>query len=53
MTLEDLRSPPGNRPEKLRGERKGLLSIRIDDQWRICFLWRAGSAYDVEVVDYH
>jgi proteic killer suppression protein len=53
MTLEDLRSPPGNRPEKLRGKRKGQLSIRINDQWRICFLWRAGNAYDVEVVDYH
>lgn len=52
-TLEDLRVPPGNRLERLRGKRKGQHSIRINKQWRICFRWRAGDAYDVEIVDYH
>ena len=52
-TLNDLRLPPGNRLEALSGERKGLYSIRINDRWRICFSWRQGDAYDVEVVDYH
>ncbi len=51
--LEDLRSPPGNRLEKLHGDRAGQHSIRINDQWRICFRWKDGNAYDVEVVDYH
>lgn len=51
--LRDLASPPGNRLEALRGEREGQYSIRINDQWRICFQWRAGDAYDVEIVDYH
>jgi proteic killer suppression protein len=51
--LGDLRVPPGNRLEKLRGERQGQYSIRINDQWRICFRWHAGDAYDVEIVDYH
>ena len=51
--LDDLRSPPGNRLESLRGERKGWMSIRINDQWRICFRWAAGDATDVEIVDYH
>lgn len=51
--LADLRVPPGNRLEKLRGSRAGQHSIRINDQWRICFRWRAGNAYDVEIVDYH
>ena len=51
--LEDLKVPPGNRLEPLRGDRKGQWSIRINDQWRICFVWRDGDAYDVEVVDYH
>lgn len=51
--LRDLASPPGNRLEALRGEREGQHSIRINDQWRICFQWRAGDAYDVEIVDYH
>jgi proteic killer suppression protein len=51
--LEDLRIPPGNRLEKLSGDRKGQYSIRVDDQWRICFIWRSGDAYDVEIVDYH
>lgn len=52
-TLEDLRVPPGNRLEKLSGGRVGQWSIRVNDQWRICFVWRDGDAYDVEVVDYH
>ena len=53
MVLDDLRVPPGNRLEKLRGEREGQFSIRINDQWRICFRWSGGDAYDVEIVDYH
>ena len=51
--LEDLRSPPGNRLEKLKGDRAGQHSIRINDQWRICFRWVDGDAYEVELVDYH
>ena len=51
--LIDLRMPPGNRLEALKGDRKGQHSIRINDQWRICFRWRDGDAYDVEIVDYH
>ncbi len=51
--LGDLRVPPGNRLEKLSGDRAGEYSIRINDQWRICFRWRTGDAYDVEIVDYH
>jgi len=51
--LEDLRIPPGNRLEKLFGNRQGQYSIRINDQWRICFRWQQGDAYDVEIVDYH
>ena len=51
--LVDLRVPPGNRLEALHGDREGQCSIRINDQWRICFVWREGAAYDVEVVDYH
>ena len=51
--LEDLLSPPGNRLEILKGNRKGQHSIRINDQWRICFRWKDGGAYDVEIVDYH
>ena len=51
--LNDLRVPPGNQLEKLRGERLGQYSIRINDQWRICFVWENGDAYDVEIVDYH
>lgn len=51
--VEDLRSPPGNRLEALRGQRQGQHSIRINDQWRICFVWRDGSAEDFEIVDYH
>ncbi|MGH9671198.1 MAG: type II toxin-antitoxin system RelE/ParE family toxin [Terriglobales bacterium] len=53
VELRDLSSPPGNRLEALRGDRKGQHSIRINDQWRICFVWRDGDAYDVEIVDYH
>ncbi|MFA5891446.1 MAG: type II toxin-antitoxin system RelE/ParE family toxin [Actinomycetota bacterium] len=52
-SLPDLRVPPGNRLEALRGDRKGQHSIRVNDQSRICFTWRAGDAYDVEIVDYH
>ena len=51
--LADLRIPPGNRLEKLSGDREGQYSIRINDRWRICFDWRQGDAYLVEVVDYH
>lgn len=51
--LEDLRIPPANRLEKLRGKREGQHSIWINDQWRLCFVWRGGNAYDVEIVDYH
>jgi len=51
--LEDLRMPPGNRLEKLTGNRQGQHSIRINDQWRICFRWADGDAYEVEIVDYH
>jgi proteic killer suppression protein len=51
--LDDLKVPPGNRLEPLKGERAGQWSIRINDQWRICFHWRNGRAEDVEIVDYH
>jgi len=53
LTLEDLRNPPGNRLERLSGDRAGQWSIRINDQWRICFRWSNGEALDVEIVDYH
>lgn len=53
IRLEDLRIPPGNRLEALKGERKGQYSIRINDQWRICFRWKEGDVFDVEIVDYH
>jgi proteic killer suppression protein len=52
-TLQDLRVPPANRLEKLSGDRAGQYSIRINEQWRICFVWRDGDAYDVEITDYH
>ncbi len=52
-TLNDLRVPPANRLETLHGKRKSQHSIRINDQWRICFRWLDGHAYDVEIVDYH
>jgi len=51
--LDDLRIPPGNRLEKLKADRAGQQSIRINDQWRVCFRWRDGNAYEVEIVDYH
>jgi proteic killer suppression protein len=51
--LRDLAAPPGNHLEALHGERKGQHSIRINDQWRLCFIWRDGSAHYVEIVDYH
>jgi proteic killer suppression protein len=52
-SLEDLRRPPGNRLEALKGDRKGQHSIRINDRWRVCFVWTRGDAYDVEIVDHH
>ncbi|MFQ5670710.1 MAG: type II toxin-antitoxin system RelE/ParE family toxin [Acidobacteriota bacterium] len=52
-SLQDLRVPPANRLEKLSGDRAGQHSIRINDQWRICFRWKSGNAQDVEIVDYH
>lgn len=52
-TVEDLRIPPGNRLERLKGDRKGQHSIRVNDQWRICFIWKDGGADHVELVDYH
>lgn len=52
-TLEDLRVPPGNRLEALKGDRLGQYSIRINDRWRICFVWNLGDVYDVEIIDYH
>jgi proteic killer suppression protein len=51
--LNDLRSPPGNRLERLSGERQGQYSIRINDQWRVCFAWRDGDVFQVEICDYH
>jgi proteic killer suppression protein len=53
VALENLRVPPGNRLEALKGDRAGQHSIRINDRYRVCFLWRDGHAYDVEIVDYH
>jgi proteic killer suppression protein len=52
-SLDDLRIPPANRLEALRGDRAGQYSIRVNDQFRICFVWKGGDAYDVEIVDYH
>lgn len=52
-SLDDLRVPPANRLEKLSGDRRGQHSVRINDQWRICFRWRGGNAEEVEIVDYH
>jgi len=51
--VNDLRSPPGNRLERLSGEREGQHSIRINDQWRVCFVWRDGDVHKVEICDYH
>jgi len=53
VVLDDLRAPPGNRLEALKGTRKGQHSIRINEQWRVCFVWTAEGASDVEIVDYH
>ena len=53
ISLQDLRVPPGNRLEALKGDRAGQHSIRINDPWRLCFVWRDGAAWDVEIVDYH
>jgi toxin HigB-1 len=53
ISLNDLRIPPANRLEKLAGNRVGQYSIRINDQWRVCFEWRDGSAFHVEITDYH
>jgi proteic killer suppression protein len=52
-TLADLAAPPGNRLERLKGDREGQHSIRINDQYRVCFVWRDGNAYDAEITDYH
>jgi len=52
-TLADLRIPPANRLEALKGDRQGQHSIRINDRWRICFVWREGDVFEVEIVDYH
>ena len=53
VEIRDLRVPPANRLEQLKGSRKGQYSIRINQQWRVCFVWRNGHAYQVEIVDYH
>ena len=53
VAIEDLRAPPGNRLEKLKGDRAAQWSIRINGQWRVCFRWQDGDAWDVEIVDYH
>jgi proteic killer suppression protein len=52
-TLESLKVPPGNRLEPLRADRNGQHSIRVNDQWRVCFVWREDGAHDVQIVDYH
>lgn len=51
--IEDLRAPPGNRFEALKGKRAGFHSVRVNDQWRVCFRWKDGDAYEVEIIDYH
>lgn len=53
MMLQDLKVPPGNKLEKLKDKRKGQHSIRINNQWRVCFIWKENNAYEVEIVDYH
>ncbi len=53
LTLDNLKVPPGNQPEVLRGNRAGQHSVRINDQYRVCFVWRSGNAFEVEIVDYH
>ena len=53
ITLDDLREPPSNHLEALKGNRKGQMSIRINKQWRVCFIWQDGEAAEVEIIDYH
>ncbi len=53
VTFDDLKNPPGNRLEALKGDREGEMSIRINQQWRICFIWDGGKAFEVQIVDYH
>jgi proteic killer suppression protein len=53
MMLQDLKVPPGNKLKELKGKRKGQHSIRINDQWRVCFIWKENNAHEVEIVDYH
>ena len=53
VRVDDLESPPGNRLKPLKGPMRGRYSIRVNEQWRVCFVWRDGDAYDVEIVDYH
>ena len=53
MLLQDLKVPPGNRLEELKGKWKGQQSIRINDQWRVCFIWKENNSYEVEIIDYH
>ena len=53
LTLDAMRAPPGNRLEALNGDRRGQHSIRVNDQWRVCFVWKADGAHHVEIVDYH
>jgi len=53
VALDELRVPPGNRLEKLKGDRVGQQSIRVNQQWRVCFRWKDGAAHNVEIVDYH
>ena len=53
VSVRDMAAPPGNRLEQLKGDRAGLYSVRVNDQWRICFRWQGSDAHDVEIVDYH
>jgi proteic killer suppression protein len=53
ITIDTIRMPPGNRLERVKGDRAGQWSIRVNDQWRVCFLWHDGNAENVEIVDYH
>lgn len=53
MVLDDLRNPPGNQLETLKGEREGTMSLRINNQWRLCFKWQGNDALEVEIIDYH
>lgn len=53
LVLDDMRAPPSNRLESLKGDRRGQYSVRINGQWRLCFVWSGGNAYDVQIVDYH